>query len=578
MNYWSSGGLFIKKSIPRIRFTLLFLVLGMLAFSVICYSKPRNTDLLVFEYVDPLQKVFPENTYFKPQKAVAEVARGEYASFQFVVRTALPVKQLKVSVETEKGATGELCPASVRLVGYVQVSRSSNDPSPDRLISNSGWYPDPLMEIIPPELSPCVSRSLWVTIPIGTNVQPGIYKGALTIAGKILGKSFSEKREFAVHVHHPIITKTSLWVTNWINLGYLKFMNGGKAPAQYSDRYWELIRSLAHTMKEYRQNVSLVSPVSFCNFTMKDGKWNYDFSNFNRMVRILTEEGIAGRIEGGHIAGSPDGFGGPFNVRVPVWKGDNSLSFEYMEISKPEAREFLSNFFQALLKDLRENGWDKIYLQHIADEPGDKNYQSYADIATYVKRVAPDFKIIEACHSHNLNNTIDVWVPMLNCLNDDFDFYAARQKEGAELWFYTCIKPQGRYANRFIELPLIKTRLLHWINYRYNVTGYLHWGLNYWIKDPYVDASDIDYDGGSVLPGGDCWIVYPADGKVLASIRLEAMRDGIFDYELLKMLEEKHPEDAAKLAKEIICKFDRYDTSITNFRERRRKIFELLDQ
>ncbi len=46
---------------------------------------------------------------------------------------------------------------------------------------------------------------------------------------------------------------------------------------------------------------------------------------------------------------------------------------------------------------------------------------------------------------------------------------------------------------------------------------------------------------GNILPGGDCWICYPAYKNIYPSIRLEAMRDGIVDYELLKMYSERFP-------------------------------------
>ncbi|MDR3232658.1 MAG: DUF4091 domain-containing protein [Planctomycetaceae bacterium] len=38
-----------------------------------------------------------------------------------------------------------------------------------------------------------------------------------------------------------------------------------------------------------------------------------------------------------------------------------------------------------------------------------------------------------------------------------------------------------------------------------------------------------------------CFIVYPAENKVYSSIRFAAMRDGIADYELLKLLAAKNP-------------------------------------
>ena len=62
------------------------------------------------------------------------------------------------------------------------------------------------------------------------------------------------------------------------------------------------------------------------------------------------------------------------------------------------------------------------------------------------------------------------------------------------------------------------------------------------------------------------WIVYPRDGKLLSSIRLEAMRDGIGDYELLSMLAERNAAAAQKLAAETILDFNRYDTDVARFR------------
>lgn len=41
--------------------------------------------------------------------------------------------------------------------------------------------------------------------------------------------------------------------------------------------------------------------------------------------------------------------------------------------------------------------------------------------------------------------------------------------------------------NRFLDIPLLKTRFLHWGNYLYKMNGYLHWGLNYYLEgqDPF---------------------------------------------------------------------------------------------
>ena len=67
-------------------------------------------------------------------------------------------------------------------------------------------------------------------------------------------------------------------------------------------------------------------------------------------------------------------------------------------------------------------------------------------------------------------------------------------------------------------------------------------------------------------------IVYPKEERLLPSIRMESMRDGIYDYELLKMLEAKNKEKAKEIAGKIVFRFDHYDLNVINFRRLRREI------
>jgi hypothetical protein len=137
------------------------------------------------------------------------------------------------------------------------------------------------------------------------------------------------------------------------------------------------------------------------------------------------------------------------------------------------------------------------------------------------------------------------------------------------------MEPVGNYANRFLELPLIQTRILHWINFRYHATSYLHWGLNSWRTTDWETAAGCNWGN---VPAGDCWIIYPGYRKTYSSIRLEAMRDGIHDYELLKLLETKNPAGAKELAEGVVKNFDSYDNNIASFRERRVKMLQWLSE
>jgi hypothetical protein len=264
-------------------------------------------------------------------------------------------------------------------------------------------------------------------------------------------------------------------------------------------------------------------------------------------------------------------------VSVPIIKGKEKTLVK-MDIESQQARNFYQQFMPALYNHMKKRYPDLEYSQHIADEPISSNINSYVKIAKFVKKLCPGIKLIEACHTHDLDNVIDMWVPQLNFYREGYDFYCKRQQAGDKVWFYTCLSPQGNYANRFIELPLIKTRLVHWLNFKYGATGYLHWGFNAWFNQNTYQTSGIIEESGNIMPGGDGWIVYPKDGKLYGSIRLEAMRDGIADYTLLSMLKKKNPALANELCRLVVYGWDKYDTDSSHFRSIRHKILEALSK
>jgi hypothetical protein len=545
---------------------------------------PGGGDLsriIKFEYVDPLEKVLVEASYFPHKEAISEVVRGENATLQFVVRSEYSIQGLKVNVTQAKSGDKRLPAAKVGFVGYVKVGRSVWDYSRDRIVSTSGFYPDPVLEQESINVDFGNTQPIWISIPIPADAEKGVYKGNVTISGRINGRSFSVSKDYSVKVYPVTVGKTSLWVTNWFSIDttQLKWLNGGKSFLPFSDKHWELIRILAKKMADYRQNVAIISPLALSDFTFENGTWKTDFTKFDKMVGIFMEEGVIGRIEGGHIGGRSGNWTSQFEVEVPSQAKNPVSRFELLPISDQRARKFYSDFIPALRAHLKERKWDGLYLQHIADEPIQENVKSYIEIASFIRKLAPDFRFIDACHSKNLDGMLDVWVPQLDYMNQDYEFYKKQHESGKEIWTYTCLNPKFEYANRFIELPLLRTRYIHWLNFKYDIPGYLHWGLNYWSEgDPFGEQSGIQYEGGNILPGGDSWIIYPKDGKLFSSIRFDAMRDGIVDYELFRMLEKKDPSKAKGIIDKVIFSFTGYDNNIEAFRMHRRHLMELLSE
>jgi hypothetical protein len=537
-------------------------------------SFPKN---IIVSYIDPLEKIMKEQSYFPDQPAFANVCKGEYASFQFVYRNPSATEGLNVSVSPVITERSRLIP-KVYYEDYVKNGRNTPNPSRDRIPSPSGWYPDPIISAGKRDIAPLDNQPVWISLKIPEDTKPGLYKTNVVFSGNSDGKKFSIKKEISIKVYDIKIPEQKLWVTNWwfASSDKLKLLNGGKEVVKYSDLYWKIIGLFAEKMKEYRQNVVLISPMELTLFKKNGKEYNFDFSNFDKTVNIFLENGGMKRIEGGHFGGRLGGWKSNFGLQVPMFIGDSTYT-KTLSIEDTVVKEFYGQFLPAFYMHLKEKGWDKIYVQHIADEPIEFNKESYKAMVNFVRSGLPKIPIIDADQTTGIAGNIDIWVPQLNFLKNDLSFYEQQIKEGKEVWFYTCLEPQGNYPNRFIELPLIETRLLHWINFKYGITGYLHWGYNYWGNDPYGDVSGI-FEGCQVLPAGDTHIAYPGNMEINGSIRLEAMRDGIVDYELLRMLEEKKPEKAKEVVNSMVADFERFDCSIKSFREKRQWLLELLSQ
>lgn len=539
------------------------------------------SDLVSFERVDPLKKVYKEANYFKPFEDTVRVAAGEHAVFQFAIRSSFPLENLNVdkcSFVSEDGAYFDQ--VEVGFVEYVHSGRQVPSNAKDAQYPISLCYPDPIMTVPSWDVQRDVAQPIWMTVTIPKEIKAGIYNGTFVLHGHVHGQSFTLKKSLDIKVYPVQLEVPSLWVTNWYTNSpdKLKYMNGGKLVVPYSEKYWQCLEQIAQKMKVCYQNVVLISPLKNTICTEKDGVYSFDFTHFDQTVNLFQKAGVLKRIEGGHLATRSGNWDSPFAMFVPVQE-DGKQVLEKVAFDSKEAQNFYKQFIPAFMSHLQVKKWKDIYWQHIADEPIDSNFKSYVAIGKFIKKLSPKISFMEACHSHKLDNVLSIWVPQLNMYKESYDFYCKRQKAGDQVWFYTCLGPQGEFANRFLELPLLKTRIIQWLNFKFGATGYLHWGLNFWKgKNPFDEASGMIGESGNVLPGGDSWIVYPKDGKLYGSLRLEAMRDGIEDYTLLKMLQKKNPEEASRLCRSVVYDWTHYDIESSHFRDVRRKILEALSE
>lgn len=527
-----------------------------------------NRGSMQLYQVEPLVKILHCDSVFTDKPDTMRVARGENAAFQFVLCSEEEISDL--SLEVNNAGLGKT------KLGWVHDVTSFNHPSgADDMISAPGdLYPDPIIDDEQETVTKDKHKTVWVDINIPRDVKPGIYTCQLRVKGKGSKGELCIKKKFRVQVYPVTLPEEqSLKVVNmtWINT---KYLNNGEDVPYNSDRFFELLKVYAESVAEYGQNCWTVPTSPELKLNADSTDFYLDFENFDKAMDILEKYGNMKYFCNSHLGGRRDdnNWNEQMYFRL-VTVVDKKLVWESVPYTDPRLKEYIQKYYSQVEKHFREKGWLEKCAQHIADEPsypGTDSQISWSAVAAMVKEAAPGIRTIEP--SSDIIENQDIAVILLG---DNIDSLPP-VPEGAERWMYTCTGPQGNYANRFIQLPLLKTRILHWINFKYNEVGYLHWGLSAWnhVKDPLHNATPTNYS----WPGGDTHIIYPAYNKTYPSIRLNAMREGIRDYELLKMVEEKDSAKAKDICNSIILGRDSYNMDIDHFYQVRKEILEFLSE
>lgn len=164
-----------------------------------------------------------------------------------------------------------------------------------------------------------------------------------------------------------------------------------------------------------------------------------------------------------------------------------------------------------------------------------------------------------------------------------FSSAALREKwneDDQDWWFYTCCVPYYPYPTNFIEDGLLGMKLISWMQYVYDIGGYLNWSACVYIngEDPYEnpDRGFVQGDGYMFYPGAPYGIYGP-----VASLRAVAYRDGTEDYDLMCVLEEKYAEkgldahDAIEGLFNVVCSGTVPTTNIELYKSTKKELINL---
>ncbi|MBQ7714999.1 MAG: DUF4091 domain-containing protein, partial [Clostridia bacterium] len=197
-----------------------------------------------------------------------------------------------------------------------------------------------------------------------------------------------------------------------------------------------------------------------------------------------------------------------------------------------------------------------------------------------------------SCRARNLNGIIsgfNITAPGGNYFNWDskygefknrftsYQTMKANQGKSIKLWFYECGRGPGyTYCNHVIENTGLQTELLFWQSMQNGATGYLYYGSNtydefnspnkfasaegsaytcdgstvaekWFVNKYYFGATTTYCYGNGVLFYGEGIRTYLKTRKLnlpVATVRVEHMRDGIEDYEMLYMYRDAYGQAA----------------------------------
>ncbi|MHB9027158.1 MAG: DUF4091 domain-containing protein [Candidatus Latescibacterota bacterium] len=457
-----------------------------------------------------------------PRTLAVSGAKGEAVSAQAVYSPGKSVKAatFRITDLKQRNSGAVIKSSDIRLnwVRYIPIQHNSPDIPADELeIKAPNCFPDPLWEkdtisitygyqaIINNGLYVAsYSNPIWMEIRVPRDAKAGDYTGMLTVTGD--GSAVS--LPVTLHVwDFALPEKQHVSVINWCRLPLTRFE--GK---RYEKEHWDnLTRDLTFLVENGQTDIT--HPGFDLIKKKENGEWD------TALFENWTEVALAAGMRQFHLHGLGQG------------RTISHLAYtSEIQPLNPASRAKLP-VIEAVAK---RRGWK--FVASICDEPFIMNEISYMERVREVKKLAPGIRILEALEAEYLGD-MDIYCPKLNHLSMWYPRFKELQDAGTEMWYYICLHPTGRYPNRFVDLSMLKHRVLFWIHYLYDLDGYLHWGGNYYgeKQDPYSELG-IRCD---ILPLGDAVLWYPGENGPVSSLRFKAQHDGLKDYGYLEVLESK---------------------------------------
>ena len=488
-----------------------------------------------------LEKIFPDGRGTDAPAPRLTALRGESVSFQVALKRTedIPYGWPEITC-------GLSAPLRMRQVESVPARMGRPIETDENYLSLApGLYPDVLVELNGAMVLPRDQwRALHVEIPVPKDAPAGEYPIQFVLRngeGEILARA-----ESALTVLPALLPEQTLMHTEWFHSDCLA--DYYHVPA-FSEAHWKIIEAFVATAARRGINMLLTphftqpldtrvggerTTVQLVDVKEDRGVYSFDFSKLKRWIDLALRCGMKW-IEFSHLFTQWGAKAAPKVMGVRDGVPTRLFGWDTPAVGGEYTR-FLHAYLPCLIEKIREWGVaDRCYF-HISDEPSGEQLASYKAAKESVAPLLEGFPIMDAMSDYEIFRQSGICPPVVSVRHLDVFI----QKAVSPLWGYYCCGPTTVMTNRFLHMPLARTRAVGLQIWKYRLQGFLHWGYNFYNTvhsvaqvNPYLDT-----ESGGIFPPGDPFVVYPGrDGQPEESLRLMALHEAMQDVRALSLLE-----------------------------------------
>ena len=536
---------------------------------------------ITFQCVNSMQRIFPSAPSIESESG-AKAVKNTRHNVQLALSSDKHLYDLRICVESE-------------IKDYIKVYAQRLVPITSFPQSMDDYYESTAPTIVPDvvekvdcfNLSPRAFRGFSVVFDLDKKVKSGEYKTTFTL--KTSNNEVLATTEYTLTVIDKVAKETDLVLTNWMHYDCICQKHNVKP---FSQKFYKVFAEYLKVFTECGYNM-LLTPLftppldtaiggerltaQLIKVEKTENGYNFDFSAFEKFVKFAQKHGVK-YFELSHLYTQWGGNACPKIMATVNGKQERIFGWD-VDSYDIRYRDFLTQFIPLLLQTLKKLGIDKASYFHLTDEPNDKHIEKYSELRSFTKSLIGDMPTMDAMSHYEFyeQGLVDVPVPEIDA------FPSFKKNNVYPMFVYNCCNPSnGYYSNRFMAMPLHRTRIIGTQMFATEVQGYLHWGYNFYRSrlsiseiDPYF-VTDAEYS----YPSGDGFIVYPTEDGATHSLRSLAGREAFDDYRILSLAKEVLGKDKtdALIAEYGIENYDVYPRSAKAHFEFMQKVISLIDE